>query len=200
MESAPGESDAFWEGRWQSGHTPWDHGRPAPPFAEFVQNEGAPTGEILIPGAGSGHDVRFFAELGARVTGLDIAPSAIEVAQARNPCPGARYMLGDILNPAPELHRQFDWVVEHTCLCAMEPKFWPAYAAAIPKLLRPGGHFLALFYRNPHDDAGPPFGIDEATIESLFEPRFSLLKAGVPKQAYESRAGREELRLYRLSD
>jgi len=200
MESTPGETDAFWEGRWQSGNTPWDHGRHAPPFAEFVQNEGVPTGKILIPGAGSGHDVRFFAELGAHVTGLDIAPSAIEVAQARNPSSRARYMLGDILDPATELHGQFDWVIEHTCLCAMEPKFWPAYAEAIPRLLRPGGHFLALFYRNPHDDEGPPFGIDEATIRSLFEPRFTLLRAGVPKQAYESRAGREELRLYQLSD
>lgn len=197
-EADTGAPHAFWEGRWQSGHTPWDHGHHAPPFVEFVERHGPPEGEILIPGPGSGHDVRFFAELGARVTGLDIAPSAVEVARNRNPHPNATYRVGDILNPAPELLGQFDWVIEHTCLCAMRPAHWPAYAAAIPRLLRPGGHFLALFYRNPHDDEGPPFGIDEQTIQSLFEPAFKLIRAGVPEKAYESRVGREELRLYRL--
>ena len=106
--------------------------------------------------------------------------------------------MGDILDPSPELLGQFDWVVEHTCLCALPPDFWPAYARSIPSLLRPGGHFLALFYRNPHDDEGPPFGIDAETIDSLFGSAFELIKAGVPKLAYESREGREELRLYRL--
>jgi SAM-dependent methyltransferase len=197
-ESAAGVPNDFWEGRWQSGHTPWDHGRHAPPFAEFVEAEGPPQGDLLIPGAGSGNDVRFFAGLGARVTGLDVAPSAIKVAENRNPHPNAHYKVGDILDPAPDLLGRFDWVVEHTCLCALPPQFWPAYARSIPRLLRPGGRFLAIFYRNPHDDEGPPFGIDATTIKTLFDPSFVLLKAGVPKQAYESRQNREELRLYRL--
>lgn len=198
VSSSTGGFEAFWEGRWKSGHTPWDHGRHAPPFAEFVEREGAPAGRILIPGPGSGHDVRFFAELGAQVTGLDIAPSAIQAAQQRNPHPDARYRLGNILDPAPELTGKFDWVIEHTCLCALDPEHWAAYAAAIPRLLRPGGHFLALFYRNPHDDDGPPFGIDEPTIKALFEPPFTLLKSWIPTRAYTSRMGREELRWYKL--
>lgn len=188
---------AFWEGRWQSGETPWDHGRAAPPFAEFVEREGAPAGDILIPGPGSGHDVRYFAELGARVLGLDISPSAIEVARQRNPHPDADYQPGNILDPAPKWHAQFDWVIEHTCLCALPPDQWDAYARAIPLLLKPGGHYLALFYRNPEDDDGPPFRIEEADIERLFSPNFSLLKAWVPTRSYDSRAGREELRWYR---
>lgn len=196
---SPG-NEGFWEGRWKSGHTPWDHGRPAPPFLEFVEMHGAPKGEVLIPGAGSGHDVRYFAEQGACVTGLDVAPSAVRFAESLNPHPSARYILGDILNPDEELHGKFDWVIEHTCLCALDPHRWSDYAAAIPQLLRPGGRFLALFYRNPHDDDGPPFGIDESTIQSLFESRFTLLDARVPGQAYPSRLGREEIRLYQLAD
>jgi methyl halide transferase len=190
---------AFWEGRWKSGHIPWDHGRFAPPFAEFVEREGAPAGEVLIPGPGSGHDVRYFAELGARVTGLDIAPTAVAQARARNPHPDAEYRVGDILDPAPGLLGRFDWVIEHTCLCALPPFHWPAYAAAIPRLLRPGGHFLAIFYRDPHDDAGPPFRIDAETIDQLFGQQMDLLKSWVPRQSYASRAGREELRWYRLA-
>lgn len=189
----------FWEGRWKSGQTPWDHGRAAPPFIEFVGKAGPPQGRVLIPGPGSGHDVRFFAESGASVTGLDIAPSAVAAAQERNPHPRARYKVGNILDPAPELHGQFDWVIEHTCLCAMDPELWQVYAAAIPRLLKPGGQFLALFYRNPHDDEGPPFGISAATIDALFGSAFSLRESWVPTLSYASRTGREELRWYELN-
>jgi SAM-dependent methyltransferase len=161
-----------------------------------VEREGAPAGRILIPGPGSGHDVRFFAELGARVTGLDISPAAVEAARVRNPHPDAEYHVGNILAPDPKWNGQFDWVIEHTCLCAMDPAHWDAYARSIPLLLKPGGHYLALFYRNPHDDEGPPFRIDEATIERLFAPNFNLLRSWVPGRAYGSRTGREELRWY----
>ena len=41
--------------RWKKGDTPWDHGRHAPPFEEFVERIGAPSGNVLIPGPGSGH-------------------------------------------------------------------------------------------------------------------------------------------------
>lgn len=187
---------AFWEGRWHARHTPWDHGRFAPPLGEFVEREGAPGGRILIPGPGSGHDVRYFAELGAQVTGMDIAPSAVAVARERNPHPDAVYMEGDILNPDPSLAGAFDWVIEHTCLCALDPVHWPAYAASVEQLLRPGGHYLALFYRNPHDDEGPPFRIAGATIDALFGRRFTLLKSWIPERSYASREGREELRWY----
>lgn len=189
----------FWEGRWQSGHTPWDHGRSAPPFAEFVEREGPPIGRMLIPGAGSGHDVRYFAELGADVTGLDISPSALAVASERNAHPRATYRQGDILDPDPELLGSCDWVVEHTCLCALDPVHWPRYAASIPRLLVPGGHFLALFYRNPEDPEGPPHGIDAETIDRLFGNAFVLLKSWIPSRSYASRAGREELRWYQLA-
>jgi SAM-dependent methyltransferase len=188
----------FWEGRWKSGQTPWDHGRSAPPFAEFVGREGAPRGRVLIPGAGSGHDVRYFAEAGAEVTGLDISPTALQVAAERNPHPDARYVQGDILDPDPGIFGSFDWVIEHTCLCALDPVHWPRYAASIPKLLVPGGHFLALFYRDPHDPEGPPHGISGETIDALFGSSFQLLKSWIPERSYASRAGREELRWYKL--
>jgi SAM-dependent methyltransferase len=191
---------AFWEGRWKSGQTPWDHGRFAPPWEEFVEREGAPAGRMLIPGPGSGHDVRYFAELGAQVTGLDISASAVAAARARNPHPDADYRVGNFLDPDPALHGRFDWVVEHTCLCAIDPVHWPAYARAVRTVLRPGGYFLALFYRNPHDDTGPPHRIDAHTIDALFGRDFIPLKSWIPSKSYDSRRGREELRWYRKGE
>lgn len=192
----------FWEGRWKEGHTPWDHGQPAPPFAEFIHQCGVPAGKVAMPGPGSGHDVRFFAELGANVTGIDIAPTSIEVAHRLNAHPLAKYRVGNILDPDPRWHGQFDWVIEHTCLCAIERPYWPEYVQGVRKLLKPQGYYLALFYRDPiyDEEDGPPFGIDEATIEELFSPWFTLIKAWVPKRSHASRQDREELRWFRLKD
>lgn len=187
----------LWEERWQSGDTPWDHGAPAPPFAEFVEREGAPCGPVLIPGAGSGHDVRFFAERGAMVTGLDISPSAVEHARKLNPHPNAEYRLGDVLHPDPGLTGRYAWVIEHTCLCALPPRLRSAYGQAVPRFLAPGGQFLAIFYRTPAGPDGPPFGISDAEIDDLFDSAFTLIRAWVPTRAYPSRIGREQVRWYR---
>lgn len=189
----------FWEGRWKDGETPWDHGRPAPPFAEFVEKFGAPAGQVIIPGAGSGHDVRFFAELDAHVVGLDISPTSIDVAHRLNSHPLAKYRLGNILDPEEKWHGRFDWVIEHTCLCALEPEHWPAYIEGVRKLLKPGGYYLGLLYRNPVYEEGPPFGINDEMVETLFSEDFQLLKAWVPEKSYESRFEREELRWYRFT-
>jgi SAM-dependent methyltransferase len=189
----------FWEERWQAGDIFWDHGRAAPPFEEFIERMEIPTGSILIPGCGSGHDVKYFASLGAQVTGLDIAPTALEVARKSNGHACARFMLGNILDPAPEHLNRYDWVLEHTCLCALPPELWQAYAAGVRKVLKPGGYYLAIFYRNPHDDEGPPFGIGETRILELFGSGFTVLDRWIPEKSYKSRVGREELWWFKFS-
>jgi len=189
---------SFWEGRWSDGHTPWDHGHPAPPFQEFVEQFGAPGGNVILPGAGSGHDVRFFAELGAHVVGMDISPSSVDVAHRLNSHPRAKYRVGNILDPDIRWHGHFDWVIEHTCLCALEPEHWKAYMKGVRNLLKKNGYYLGLLYRNPVYEEGPPFGIDEKGIEELFGKHFDLIKAWVPRKSYPSRFEREELRWYRL--
>ena len=192
------ETAVFWEERWESGERFWDHGRVAPPFEEFVKRHGALSGEVLIPGPGSGHDVRYLASLGARVTGLDVSASAVSIAEKENPHPNATYRVGDFLHPEAVLLGRYDWVVEHTCLCSMNYGLWENYAASVSKVLKPGGHFLAIFYRNPASEEGPPFGIDAESIEGLFGKRFELLESWVPNKSYASRAGREEVRWYKL--
>lgn len=186
----------FWEGRWRSGHTPWDHWAPAPPFREFVDRLGAPAGKLLLPGAGRGHDARFFAELGAEVTALDIAPTALREARRINDHPRIEWVQGDMLDLEARWHGQFDWVAEHTCLCAIEPMGWEAYVRSARAALRPGGHFVGIFYVNPHDDEGPPHRIEPDRIDELFAGAFRLREEFTPRQAYDSRVGRERVRLY----
>jgi len=190
-----------WMERYQAGDTPWDKGRPSPPLKSFLGARRV-EGRVLVPGCGAGHDVRLLARAGAEAVGLDLVPQAVELARSYPPAGRERYCVGDFLSgEAANWGGPFDWVVEHTCLCALEPFKRPAYARAVRAALRPGGSFLAVFYRVvPDDDGkGPPRPISREESAALFEPDFELEESFVPEKTYPSRPpGCEEVCWYRL--
>jgi len=155
----------------------------------------------LVPGCGAGHDVRLLAQQGAEVTGLDIAAGALRKARAFPRAADEGYVLGDLLQLGQEYDAAFDWVVEHTCLCAIEPAQRRDYARSIQRALKPGGHFWALFFREVpnYNGMGPPHPISAAEIDELFAADFTLLHAFVPQQSYPGRPiGCEEVRWMQL--
>lgn len=193
-----------WNQAYLTGDTPWDKGTPAPPLCQFLSRHRI-TGEVLVPGCGTGHDAWYLAQNGASVTGLDIAEEALVRARARQTeYPGVnppRFLQDDVINLFLKHQAAFDWVVEHTCLCAINPGERPAYARAVRQALRPGGHFLAIFYREvgDYDGQGPPHPITAAEIETLFGQDFERLESFVPSEHFPSRpAGSEEVVLFRL--
>ena len=130
-----------WNTAYEVGDTPWDKGEAAPPLQEFLERRNI-TGSVLVPGCGSGHDVRLLAEQGADVLGLDIAAAAVRLAVERSKVRGECYAHGDFLNLSEDLRGQFDWLVEHTCLCALDPELRQAYAEAVDAA---GGDDTTLF-------------------------------------------------------
>lgn len=189
-----------WNQAYENNDTPWDKGYAAPPLVEFLERYRI-EGEVLVPGCGSGHDVRQLARHGAVVTGLDLAPGALEKARRFPAAGGERYVRGDFLNLEDAHHGVYDWVVEHTCLCAIEPGERASYAASLKRALRPGGGFLAIFFREVPDYSGdgPPHPITGQEIEQLFGRDFESLASFVPQQTYPSRpVGCEEVCWLRL--
>ena len=146
-------------------------------------------GSVLVPGCGTGHDARVWAKADFDVTGYDIAPSAVKLAQQRTAASGlpAQFRLGDFLQDEPE--RQFDWVFEHTCFCAIQPKKREDYVRAVRRWLKPNGQFLAVQYLIPDTD-GPPFGTTREELIERFAPHFELLSEWVPR-SYPNRTGLE---------
>lgn len=195
-----GPSDPrFWQERYESGETRWDKGAPAPPLVSFLKDR-AVVGRVLVPGCGSGHDVRALSEQGAEVTGLDFAAGAIDAARAIRPVGSESYVLEDFLNCPGMLKGGFDWIFEHTCFCAIEPSRRRDYVKACIHCLRPGGRLLAVFYLETGDppDVGPPFATDREEILSLFGSYFEVEQEGIPKDAYPGREGKEWLWMGRL--
>ena len=183
-----------WENRWQAGDTGWDHGEPSPALIEYLESNPL-AGHVLVPGCGSGHDVRAVARGGAEVLGLDIAPSALRKAREFPSVGKESYACGDWLDLDPGYYGRFDWVVEHTCFCAIAPSMRPAYVESLRSALRVGGHFLAVFYLNPRSPDGPPFGVTEEALDGLFGA-LTLKQKWTPSRAYPGREAREQMRLY----
>jgi SAM-dependent methyltransferase len=189
-----------WEARYQAGDTPWEKATPAPPLLEWLSRREI-HGLVLVPGCGSGHDVRAIAEAGAEPIGIDIAPSAIGRAEAFPRVARERYRRENLFALSPELLGPFDWVFEHTCFCAIDPALRGDYVAATSAVLKPGGHLLAIFYLDPgHEEPGPPFGVTREELDLLFGAHFETIEEFVPTKAFAGREGRELVRLLRRRD
>jgi methyl halide transferase len=196
-----------WEQRYEAGDTPWEKGAPAPPLLEWLERGGKINGNVLVPGCGSGHDVRAIAAAcpGAQVVGLDIAPSALERARRFSLAGNETYQWADLLDLPVELTNRFDWVFEHTCFCALEPGRRVDYLRGVTRALKPEGALLAIFFLNPWDPGempaggGPPFGVTREELELLFGTHFELVEELKPRRAYPGREGREIIWLMRRS-
>jgi methyl halide transferase len=193
------ESPEFWENRYQEGTARWDLGHPAPPFVSLLASANAPRpGSLIALGMGRGHDALLFVERGFAVTGVDFAPSAIAGAQQLAQTKGVSLtaLQRDMFELANELAGQFDYVLEHTCFCAIAPTQRSAYAQLAHALLKPGGEFIALFWAHSRE-GGPPYGTSEAEIRRLFSPYFELTSLEPVTNSIPSRANEEYLARFR---
>jgi SAM-dependent methyltransferase len=188
-----------WNAAYENEETPWDKGFAAPPLREFMATHRI-AGRVVVPGCGSGHDVRLLAERGAQVLGLDIAAGAVRKAERFARVGSECFAVADFLDLPARYHGRFEYVVEHTCLCALEPAQRGEYARSVCQALRPGGHFLSVFYRQvkDYDGDGPPHPISAEQIEALFGANFETVESLIPQESYPSRpVGCEEVRLMR---
>jgi methyl halide transferase len=188
-----------WQTQYATGETPWDRGTPAPALLDYLSTNSL-TGRVLIPGCGTGQDVKALAASEAvHAIGLDIAPLAVERAQRfLADTPRASVQLGDLFadcHQAP-LAGSFDYVWEHTCYCAIPPDRRPDYVEAIAAALKPGGTLIGVFFLTPWDEdedqtQGPPFGTGMDELIQSLAPRFDLIKGWRPQVAYPGREGKE---------
>jgi len=195
MEHNP--RDLEWQRRYEQEDTPWDKGAPSPALADFLRERGM-AGRVLVPGCGRGHDARAIAaQPGATVVGLDISPLAVAQAQKLTPetASNLSFVTGDFFKLPPEFTGSFDWLVEHTCFCAIDPSLRHDYVLAAARALRDGGRIFGVVYMNPDSDSAPPFPVSREELSALFEPHFTLLEEWVPQNSFPGREQRELVRL-----
>lgn len=161
----------FWDTRYRDRVTPWDAGRVPPKLAQWLatQSDGR---RVLVPGCGSGYEVRAFAEHGDDVLGIDFSDAAIDAAQRALGELAGRVTKADFftLQTPP-----FERVYERTFLCALPPRSRSRWARRIAELVHAGGVLAGFFYFGDAE-RGPPFGITARDLHALLDPAFTLLE------------------------
>ena len=189
------ENPDSWEANYQTGDAGWDIGKPAPPFTDLLQNrpQWLENGKMICFGAGAGHDSNFFAEHGFEVTAADFAPSAIKsINTYAEKNSSLKALQTDILNISDNYHQLFDYVLEHTCFCAIPVANRIKYVQSAKKVLKPGGILFGLFYRfDPEDDKGPPYSTSEEEVRELFSNDFDIIDWRTPEKSHGKRQNRE---------
>lgn len=185
-----------WEQKYQADEAHWDHGGASPGLVEFLrEHRDLAKGTVAVPGCGTGHDVRAWAESGFQAHGFDIAPTAVRLAKEQTKAAGleAAFTRFDFLNdPPPE---PFDYLWEHTLFCAIHPDQRDQYVRAVNRWLKPGGIYLAVNYIVCDPD-GPPWPVTAAELWRRFQPSFELLDQWVPR-SYPNRCGKERMLWWR---
>lgn len=192
-----------WDQHYRDGHTPWDHGGPAPSIQEVLeQGEYEPGSEVLVLGCGYGHDVRAFAAAGLQATGLDLSEAAMNEARFVSTGENVTFLQGDLFDPSLPKLKRYDIIWEHTCFCAISINMREAYVEAVYDLLKPGGVFVGVFYTDtgvPIEE-GPPFNVDRDELTRSFSSKLTLDWEKAPQRAYENRVGREWLMRWRRDE
>ncbi|MCG8420176.1 MAG: class I SAM-dependent methyltransferase [Proteobacteria bacterium] len=170
-----------WNERYCSGDTPWDSGRPSRELErvldEFSITPQSVAGRAIDIGCGTGSDAIYLAERGFDVTGVDLAPKAIEKAQvnAENAGVEASFRVADLLDypNAEPFALVFDRGAYH-CLRRVD---LDAFLRTLQRITRPNSWYIALT-GNANDPWDPPDGPPRVYAHELtaeLAPLFDLV-------------------------
>jgi len=185
----------FWEKRFRESFTPWDAGRVPAALEQFLKTEPRDR-RVLIPGCGSGYEVRAFAEAGLETLAIDFAPAAVERAQ-RTLGPIAHLVrLEDFFEF--DIDRPFDLVYERAFLCSLPRPLRPRYVQRVLELLGAQGRIAGFFFFED-GERGPPFGLKSGELEALLGKRFDRTADAPVRDSIPIFAGKERWQVWTRS-
>ncbi len=161
-------SPSKWDENYKQGTDGWDLGGPTPIFKRFILSRQLIPGRMIVLGAGRGHDAREFARHGFQVTAVDFASQAVqEMRRLATPDAPTEILQHDIFTLPESFNDSFDYVLEYTCFCAIDPKRRAEYADLVTRLLKPNGIYIDLAFPLDGRKGGPPFAVSATEILNL---------------------------------
>tara|TARA_Y100001936_G_scaffold253783_1_gene320966 strand:- start:7374 stop:7979 length:606 start_codon:yes stop_codon:yes gene_type:complete len=170
----------FWDDCYVSNNIGWDLGDITPVFKDWAQNIPKKS-KILVPGAGNGYDPLYFSSLGHEVLAVDFSKQAIKriEKEAKKYNLSIKALKCDFFDLESKLYNNFDYIVEYTFFCAIDPINRLKYIDHIYNLLKRSGYLVGLFLplNKSKDEGGPPFSVSEDEIINNFSNKFKLVKS-----------------------
>jgi SAM-dependent methyltransferase len=187
-----------WEVDYERKTDGWDLGGPTPVFKRLLLDGKLVPGRMIVPCAGRGHDAREFARHGFQVTAIDFASNAVrEMERLAEPEAPVEILQHDLFNLPHEFDHSFDYLLEYTCYCAIDPNRRLEYADLVARLLKPNGIYIDLAFPLDGRKGGPPFAVSATEILERFRERgFKLISRETPAASVSPRRGVEELFIF----
>lgn len=186
---------SFWENKYEKGEIGWDLGSETPVFSAI--SETLKPGNVCILGCGNGYDAISFSKKGFNVTAVDFAETPIKNINniANNLSLTINTIQEDIFDLTPKYNNSFDYILEQTCFCAIDPKNRAQYRNLAYDLLKVGGKLIGLWMPLDKDikEGGPPFGVEEDEVKNLFSKQWKIKEDCFPVESIEARKGKEKL-------
>ena len=177
----------FWDLRYEARFVPWDAGKVPQRLRELVAS--SPPRRTLVPGCGSAWDVRFLAESGWDVRGLDFSAEAVAAARQVLGSHGDRVRQGDVF--APIEGEPFELVYERAFLCALPRRLWNDWARRMGEVVMRDGVLAGFFYFDA-GERGPPFPLhSQAELDALLGPSFGRVEDADVTDSIPVFAGKE---------
>lgn len=186
----------FWQQRYEQASIGWDMGAVSPPLKAYIDQlpESAKDQAILVPGAGNAYEVGYLHEQGfTNVTLVDFALAPIEAFAERYPdFPSTHLICADFFSLSPEQY-QFDWVLEQTFFCAINPSRRDEYVKQMAALIKPKGKLIGLLFDKDFGRDEPPFGGTKDEYQQRFETNFDI---EIIEPSYNSHPARQGSELF----
>lgn len=185
----------FWKERWAGGQIGFHEGQPNVLLETHIARIEArkPKARILVPLSGKSMDLRWLAERGHEVVGVefvataaadffaewDVEPERLEIGgQPAARANGVTLICADMLQIPSAALGTFDVVYDRAALVALEPEVRARYVGVCRGLLDDDGFvFLVTFAYDQSRAQGPPYSVDAALVHELFaEDSIELLE------------------------
>ena len=179
----------FWNKKYKNGEHGWDLNGPTPIFENWAKSiDNKDKIKICIPGCGYGHDLIYLTQMGFDVYGFDFSSEAVNNIKSKNK--NIKIYCEDFFNLNKSYYNYFDYILEYTFYCAINPSYRLKYANKCYDLLKAKGRIIAImlpFDKNRPKNEGPPFSVDLEGLESNFSSKFNLLKMIKSEHSIEPR-------------
>jgi SAM-dependent methyltransferase len=158
-----GEFDALY-----AGTPPWDIGRPQPAFLRLAE-AGLLRGRVLDVGCGTGEHALLAARLGLAVTGIDVAPTAISLAEGKAKARDrkVRFLVWDALDLSA-LGEQYDTVLDSGLFHLFDDAERPRFVDSLRAVVAPGGRYFLLCFSDRQPGTLGPRRVSQDEIRTSF--------------------------------
>jgi methyl halide transferase len=192
-----------WIVMWEQSQTPWNTGEPALALKYLLDQKRIPNeGHFLVPGCGQGYDCLALFNNIRIVYGIDLSPLVIEQNINRQKelqlsTERLKFIAGDFFELNPPFETGFfDFLMDYTFLCAIEPSMRPRWASELKRLLKSGAMLVTLMYPLSDHEGGPPYALSTEIYKNLLQDSFELLSIE-DAPTIERRQGKEKLAIWK---